>query len=153
MPDILIRQAKPNELPRIIYITKLAYKIPYKDGALTTKAHEPKNIKEVFAKKEFFALVAEYNNKIIGAVRYKFVEKNNIYLHRLAVLKTFRNKSVGSSLVREVEKTAKKKKAKKILLDCVREKKLPDYYEKLGYKTDEIKKHHDHHDVYMSKKI
>jgi len=71
----------------------------------------------------------------------------------LAVLKTYRNNSIGESLIKQAEAVARKKGITKILLDCAQEKKLPEYYKKLGYKIDIVKKHQDHHDVYMSKKI
>ena len=48
MPDISIKHAKLNELSHVKYITKLAYKIPYKNNTLITKSHEPKNIKDNF---------------------------------------------------------------------------------------------------------
>ena len=122
MLDIFIKHAKLNELSRVEYITKLSYKIPYKNNTLITKLHEPKNIKDSFLKKEFYVIVAVQDNKIVGAVRYKFIEKNQLYFYKLAVLKTYRNKSVGSMLIKEVEKVAERKGRTKILLDCAREK-------------------------------
>jgi len=75
MFDLFVKHAKLNELSRVKYITKLAYKIPYKNNTLITKSHEPKNIKDSFLKKEFYVIVAVQDNKIIGAVRYKFIKK------------------------------------------------------------------------------
>jgi len=121
MLDISIRHAKLNELPRVKYITKLAYKIPYKDNTLVTKSHEPKNIKDSFLKKEFHIIVAVYNNKIVGAVRYKFDNKGYLYFYKLAVLKTYRNLGIGSLLIGELEKVAVKKSCAMILLDCAHE--------------------------------
>ena len=89
----------------------------------------------------------------MGAVRYKFAEDNSLYFYKLAVLKTYRNKNIGSLLISEIKKVAKKKGCDKILLDCAQEKKIDVYYKKFGFKIDEIKKHQDHHDVYMSKAI
>lgn len=153
MSYISIRNAKSNELFRIKYITKLAYKIPYKENTPTTKPHKSNNIKINFFKKEFFVIVAILNNKIVGAVRYKFFEENSLYFYKLAVLKTHRNKGIGVLLVSQIEAIANKKGLTKILLDCMQEKKLPEYYKKLGYKIDKVKQHQDHYDVYMSKKI
>ncbi len=153
MNKIITRQAKLSELSRVSYITKLAYKIPYKENALVTKSHEPKDLAERFLKKEFFIIVVIIDSKIVGAVRYKFVEKSNLYLYQLAVLKTQRKKGIGAILISEIEKIAKKKGCDKITLDCAEEKKLAGYYQKFGFKIDEIKKHLDHHDVYMSKKV
>lgn len=156
MPKFSIRHAQISELPRVMLITKLAYKIPYKEGALITKSHEPVDIKIQFSNKNFFALIAVLDGKIVGAVRYKFLESGDIYLYKLAVLKSYRNRkirSIGNVLVDEVEKIAIKKKCKKLLLDCAQEKELTHYYKDLGYKVDKVKKHLDHHDVYMSKKV
>ncbi len=153
MFKISIRPIKLIELPRVLYITKLAYKVPFKKNTLITKSHEPKNIRESFLNKEFFVIAAIIKNKIIGSIRYKFVKNNNLYCYKLAVLKTFRNKGVGSSLINKLEKIAKIKKCRKILLDCAQEKKLPDYYKELGFKIDKVEKHLDHHDVYMSKSV
>jgi len=58
MSNLLFRHAKLNELPRVKYITKLAYKIPYKENSLITRSHEPNNLKDVFLSKEFFIIVA-----------------------------------------------------------------------------------------------
>lgn len=148
-----LRQAKLNDLARIIFITKLAYKVPYKKNTLITKSHEPKDIADQFKRKEFFIIVASYNDKIIGAVRYKFDKRGGLYFYKLAVLKTYRNLSIGSLLIGELEKIAVKKGCAKILLDCAQEKKLDDYYKKFGFKIDKVEPHLDHHDVYMSKKI
>lgn len=153
MKKILIRSAKFDDLSRISYITKLAYKTPFFKDTLITKSHQSKNIKEEFLNKEFFAVVVEYDKKIIGAVKYKIVKNKNIYLYQLVVLKTHRNKGIGLLLVNEVEKIAKMKKYRKILLDFAQEKKLAEFYQELGFKIDKIQKHHDHHDVYMSKLV
>jgi len=153
MSKISIRSAKFDDLSRVSYITKLAYKISFQKGTIVTKPHESKNIKEEFLNKEFFIIIAEYNKKIIGAVKYKFINNKDIYLYQLAVLKTHRNKGIGSLLVKETEKIAKKKKCKKILLDFAQEKKLAEFYKELGFKIDKIQKHHDHHDVHMSNSV
>ncbi len=153
MYSISFRHAKLNDLTRVKYITKLAYKISYKENSFITRSHEPNNLKDVFLSKKLFIIVATVDKKIVGAVRYKILEKNSLYIYKLAVLKTYRNKRIGESLIKQVEAVAKKKGFTKILLDCAQEKKLPEYYKKLGYKIDMVKKHQDHHDVYMSKKI
>ena len=153
MSYISIRHAKSNELLRIKYITKLAYKTPYKENTRTTKPHKSNNIKRNYFKKEFFIIVAVLDGKIVGAIRYKFSEENSLYFYKLAVLKTHRNKGIGALLVNQIEVVAKRKGLTKILLDCMQEKKLSEYYKKFGYKIDKVKRHQDHHDVYMSKKI
>jgi len=150
MNPVLIKKARINDLPRIKYITRLAYQVPYKGKTVITKPHESKNLKPDFQDKKFFALVAIFNSKIIGAVRYQ-IKNKNLYFFKLAVLKTFRQKGIGSLLIKRLEKIAQKKGCRKITLSCVQEKQLPQYYKKLGYKISTIKKHHQHHDVYMFK--
>ncbi|MCK5084406.1 MAG: GNAT family N-acetyltransferase [Candidatus Pacebacteria bacterium] len=76
-----------------------------------------------------------------------------MYFYKLAVLKTNRNKGVGKLLINQVEAVAKRKGIVKILLECMQEKELPEYYKKFGYRIDKVKRHQGHHDVYMSKKI
>ena len=83
MSDISIRHAKLNELLRIKYITKLAYKIPYRENTFITKSYESDNIKSSFLEKEFCIIVAVFNNKIVGAIRYKLFEKNSLYFYKL----------------------------------------------------------------------
>lgn len=153
MPNISIRHAKFIELPRIILITKLAYKIPYKENTITTKPHEPENVKQMFLNKKFFVLAAVCDDKIVGAARYEIREKSILYFFKLAVLKAYRKQHIGTLLVKKIESIAKRKKCGKIQLDCVKEKKLDGYYKKFGFKIDTIRKHHDYHEVYMSKKI
>jgi len=106
MLNISIRYAKLNELSRVKYITKLAYKIPHKDNILVTRLHEPKNIQDSFLKKEFYVLVTVCCNKIVGAIRFKLNEKNQLYFYKLAVLKMHRKKGISSTLVKEIEKIA-----------------------------------------------
>lgn len=153
MRKVEIRSAKLNEIPRVRYITKLAYKVPYKGDAFATKPHEPKDIKDRLEKKELSIFVAALDGKIVGAVRCEMRDHNQLYFHKLAVLKSYRKRGIGSMLIDTVEKFAWKKGCVKILLDCVREKKLDEYYLKLGYKIDSVKKHLDYHEVYMSKEL
>lgn len=153
MPKTAIKSAGVNDLARVIAITKSAYKAPYKKGGLITVSFESSDIKEKFLKKDFFVLTAIIDDKIVGAVRYKFDQDGNLYLYKLAVLKTYRRLGIGSLLINKLEKIARKKGCKKILLDCAKEKGLVEFYEKFGFQVDKVKKHQDHHDVFMSKAV
>ncbi len=153
MTKITIRQGRPAELRRVIAVTRMAYRIPYISGARTTIPHVPKNIHFRFHNKEFFTIVAIINGRIVGAVKYKMLANNVLYIYQLAVLKSCRNRGLGAKMVKCVERLARRKGCHRITLDCAREKRLPDYYKHLGYRTDKIRKHLDHHDVYMSKRI
>ena len=153
MTKILIRPAKYDELPRIKFITKLAYKIPYKAGALVTKPHESIEEDEKFKNKRISILVAHIEGKIVGAVRYRFDKPDNLYFFKLSVLKTYRNLGTGAALIGMLKKIAKKKGCKKITFDCAKEKRLDEYYKKLGFRIDRIEEKTNHHAVYMSKSI
>jgi GNAT superfamily N-acetyltransferase len=149
----IIRQAKLTEFSRVKAITKKAYSIPYKTNGLITTPHESENEKAQVLKKEVFILVAIVDNKIAGAVRYRFEGLNNLYFFKLAVLKTYRNKGIGASLINKLERVASQHNCKKVLLDCAREKKLDKYYEKLGFRVDKVEQRNKHCLVFMSKKI
>jgi ribosomal protein S18 acetylase RimI-like enzyme len=151
--NIKIRRAKINDLKRVIYITKRAYASPHKKGDLVTRSNEPLDVLDMFLNKRFGVIVAIHEDKIIGAIRYRVLDGKRLYFYKLAVLKGYRGNKIASRLVRRVEKIATKMKCKKIFLDCAKEKALPEYYQGHGYKIDRVKKHQNHHDVYMSKKI
>jgi ribosomal protein S18 acetylase RimI-like enzyme len=150
---ILIRKAKIEELSRINYVTNIAYKTPFVKNGIVTKAHKSKDLKDDFLSKKVGIIVAISSGKIVGVQKYKELDNKKLYIFQLAVLKTYRGKGIGSQLLKETEKIAKEKKLKMITLDCMKEKHLPEYYEKLGYKIDEVKKQKDYHMVYMSKTI
>ena len=153
MITIFIRQFKIRELIRVRYITKLAYKVPYKEETLITKPHESEDEENKIKNKEEFILVALIEDKIVGAVRYNFNELNNLYFFKLAVLKSYRKCGIGFLLINEIEKIAKKKGCKKVLLDCAQEKRLDEYYKKFGFSINKVEKKINHHAVYMSKSI
>lgn len=150
---IKIRSAKVEDLKRISYVTKLSWKKPYKKEGHINNFHERPDFVEHFLKKEIFILVAVFDNKIIGAIRYEFKNKEEIYFSKLVTMPSFRGQGVGAALVRELENIAQKRKIKKISLDVMAEKFLAPYYQSLGYKISKTVKHFDHHDVYMFKKI
>ena len=150
---ILIRKAKLEEINRVNYVTNIAYKSPFIKNGIVTKAHQSKDLKDDFISKKVGILVAVSSGKIVGVQKYKELDKNKLYIFQLAVLKTYRGKGIGTQLLKETEKIAKERKLKMVTLDCMKEKHLPEYYETLGYKIDEVKKQKDYHMVYMSKKV
>ncbi len=151
--SIKVRVAKIEDIPRISYITKIAYKSPFVLGGIVTKPHNNPSLYEDFTARKIYILVAEVDGKIVGAIRYSKIDNNKIYLSQLVVLKSYRGMKVGEKLIEGIEKTAIKKNFKKVTLDCMKEKHLDKYYKKLGYKIDDIKSVKDYHMVYMSKKI
>ena len=150
---IVIRKAKIDELSRVLYVTKIAYRSPFIRNGIVTKAHQSKELKDDFLSKKVGILVAIFLGKIVGVQKYKKLENKKLYIFQLAVLKTYRGRGIGTLLLKETEKIAKENKLKMVVLDCMQEKHLPEYYEKLGYKIDEVKKQKDYHIVYMSKKV
>lgn len=151
MHQIEIRLAKLNEIPRVKHVTQLAYEVPYKETGIATKPHEPKEIEEMIKRNDLFIFVAIQDGEIIGSIRCEIQKDAKLYFSMLAVLKEYRNQGVGSKLVETVEEFAKAKKCGYVVLDCLKEKKLDEYYEKRGYKINDTKEHNGHHEVYMSK--
>ena len=150
---IIIRKAKREELPRVSYVTNIAYKSPFIKNGIVTKPHQSKDLEADFLNKRIGILIAMASGKIIGVQKYKKIDDKNLYIYQLAVLKSYRSKGIGAKLLEETEKIARKENFKKITLDCMKEKHLSEYYASLGFKVDEIKKHKDYHMVYMSKKV
>lgn len=149
---IIIRKAKKEELSRVSYVTNIAYKSPFIKNGIVTKPHQSKELEADFLNKKVGILVAIISDKIVGVQKYKKID-NNLYIYQLAVLKSFRGEGIGAKLLEETEEIARKGNFKKITLDCMKEKHLPEYYMSLGFMVDEIKKHKNYHMVYMSKKI
>jgi len=152
MAEIKIRRAKSEDLDRVKSVTRQAYKIPIKPHGFVTRVAEPGTLRRDIADDRLSILVAVTDARIVGAIRYEATD-NDIYLFKLAVLKTFRKRGVASLLVGAVEKAAKKGGYGTVRLDCVEEKGLSAYYQKLGYGIDRVIDHGFYHGVYMSKKI
>src|SRR5680860_741544 len=150
---IIIKSANILDLSRIAYLTKIAYRSPYKKNAAVTKPHEAEDIVQNFLSKKIKILVASLNGKIVGAIKCEVRDKHNLYLYQLAVLKTFRCLGVGKALIERVELSAKKQGCIKVLLDCSKEKHLDEYYKKLGYNIYNIIKHEKYTAIHMFKKI
>lgn len=148
---IQIRPVKLNEVPRVQQITQLAYQIPYKEGGIVTNPHEPKDIEEKIKGSGIFIFVAVSDGEIVGAVRCEIQGNDRLYFSHLAVLEDYRNQGIGSRLVNVIEEFGKTKKLKYVALDCLKEKRLDEYYEKIGYKMDKIRKDKGRHEVFMSK--
>jgi ribosomal protein S18 acetylase RimI-like enzyme len=147
----VIRRAIFEDLPRVSYVTNMAYRTPFIKNGVITKAHQ-KDMKNEFSSKKIEIMVAEVAGKIIGAVKFKKVN-DTLYFYQLALLKTYRKKGVASKLIESIETLAIKRKLRKVSLDCMQEKGLPAYYERLGYKIDKIEKHKTNHIAYMSRNL
>ena len=154
MAKVVIRKMKLDELPRVISVTRRAFNVPFLEGGIISDYKESENLKEMVENKKIFILAVLYDDKIVGAVRYKpTANGQNIYSFRLAVLKSYRHMGIGSKLIKRVEKITKKLGYKKVKLDCILEKGLFPYYKKFGYRVFNIKKHENHYDDFMYKKV
>jgi ribosomal protein S18 acetylase RimI-like enzyme len=150
MNNIIIRPAEYEEFSLVLELTREAYAVPYKEGSRSSRPHENEGEEKNFLNGKFFVLLAEKDSVICGVVRYRF-DDDSTYLYNLAVPEQYRRQGIGKSLVEAVSGVARKKGFTKLKLDCMEEKGLPAYYNKLGFVIDKTKKHHDHHDVYMSR--
>lgn len=148
-----IRKAKIADLKRVSYITKIAWKKPYNEHGVVYGFSESLDLAEQIRKRNIFILVATLDNKIIGAIRYEFLNKNQIYFSKLVTLPSYRGVGVGQALINKLESIAQKEKVKKISLDVMEEKLLVPYYKKIGYKVLRKVKFLNHHEVYMFKNL
>ncbi len=92
------------------------------------------------SKKDDFALVAEFENELIGAVWVRIV---NDFGHiddktpslSIAICKPFRGKGVGSELMKQMLKRLKDKGYQQTSLSVQKENYAVKMYKKLGYKV------------------
>jgi len=151
--QIKIRYCKSSELLKMISLTAEAYNVPYKLGAIMNRPYE--NLRKIKddIKNGTKILVAEKNGNLVGAVRFEPESPNILKLNRLAVLPEHRNKEIGALLVNSVLKIAKEQNFRIVAIEVMEEKGLVSFYEKLGFKVKSRKKHQNHQDVFMEKRI
>ena len=150
---IKIRYCKSSELLKVISLTSKAYAVPYRVGGVVN------NYQEILEKvkndigRGIKILVAEKNNNLIGAVRFVPINASKLKFGRLAVSSIHRRKGVGAELINSVLEIAREQNYKTVALDVMEEKGLIPFYEKFGFKVKNRKKHQNHHDVFMEKRI
>ena len=127
-------------------MTRRAYLYPYKDGCPVTKPKEPAVLSG-----QVGVLAAYRLGRIVGAVRYEIRGRRELYFFHLAVLSRWRCRGIGSALVKAAEEVAAKNRCRQVSLFCLFEKKLPCFYEKLGYKKGKIQKCGRFRGVFMGK--
>lgn len=81
---------------------------------------------------DFHYITVYHDNKCVGCVRY-LINQDKAILGRLAVLKEYRNKGLGRSLVLKCEQEIKKHLVNEIHLHA-QETKIA-FYKKLGYEA------------------
>ena len=150
---IRTRLYRTNELFRIVSLINRSYDVAYKPGKMTIEARETINKIKRRIKLGNRILVAKKNDRILGAVCYRSVNKRELKLSRLAVLSRYRRKGIGSLLIKKVTDIARRNDHKIISLDVAEEKGLVPFYKKFGFKVKSKKKHQNHYDIFMEKKI
>ena len=79
-------------------------------------------------------IVAEIDNKVVGQ-QFIIEDQWRGFLFRLSIRKQYRDKGIGTLLIKEAEKRLKRKGIKEVSF-YVREQRFPklkNYYKKLGY--------------------
>lgn len=76
-----------------------------------------------------FSFIAKENNKVCGMITGHSYY-NEVYIEDLIVLKEYRNKNIGSALIRKVEEHFKDRKFENINLTTY-EFQAPKFYEKM----------------------
>ena len=150
---IIIRYCEPLELLKVISLTAEAYAISYKIGGVVNNFHETLEKIKNDINRGMKILIAEENNNLVGAVRFAPIGADKLKLGRLAVSPVYRRKGVGAKLINSVLEIAREQDFKTVALDVMEEKELVPFYEKFGFKVKSRKKHQNHHDVFMEKRI
>jgi len=140
-----IKRPSKEEALRVKLLTKRAYAYPYKVGGAITKPKEPEW-------ETGRTLAAYFGTRMVGAIRYQ-IRGKELYFYRLAVLKRWRCRGIGSALVAAVEGVAKAKGCRNVSLFCLIGKCLPSFYAKMGYKTVKKAKMGRLDAVFMSKAV
>jgi predicted GNAT family N-acyltransferase len=97
------------------------------------KGTEKDNIE--FEKNTFHAMAYSQNNEIVGVARLNLLPNNDAQVRFMAVANNQQGKGVGSKLLEYLEKIAKAKGAKTIILQA-REPAI-DFYKKHHYQIEE----------------
>lgn len=149
--NLRIRKPEYNELPEVARITRLSFKMDKKMGLPAFR--EDGDWKKKYKDGNIGILIAVSGDKIIGTMRHHSLYKNALYLYALAVLKSFRNRGVGSTLIRASEKIAKRRHLKRMLFSTALPRNLVPHYKKLGYKIKLRLSHAGNEHVYMYKNL
>lgn len=144
----MIRLAKHEDVNHIIEITKACAKHMINNSIFQWNEYYPNNhaFKIDVERNELY--VIEINKSIVGCivistlidkeylpVKWLTKNKNNIYIHRLAIHPEFQGKGLAQKLMNFAEKYAKKNNFSSIRLDTFsKNKKNQLFYELRGYK-------------------
>ncbi len=135
MKEATIRKAKQSDVNSIYSLGKGIKEL---DFSKNYPFHSKTDLREYIKnKKDDIILIAEMENKIIGFLYAKIIERHEggwCVLDNLAVKKEHRRHGVGTKLLKELYKTMKKQKLHyaQLLVD-VNHKKARKFWKKMGY--------------------
>jgi len=137
-----VRLAKESDIDQIVSVVNTANKAFYRGIIPPEKFRDPfitrEHLAGDFQKWHFF--VCEDRERIIGTAALERSDPQTGSVYRLYVLPTFHRRGVGSALMMEVERKAKKVGLKRLRLRVmIKADWAISFYQKIGYsRVDEI---------------
>jgi ribosomal protein S18 acetylase RimI-like enzyme len=141
MENILIRQAKKQDIPIINSLTKEMHKFL---GRMVGKEFSDKELKdeEIKVSELKGVLVAEdlTKKKVVGYISFSQKTEENewygkhLYLYEFGVTKEYRGKGIGEKLMNKVIQVCKKKNLNIKVDTLIKNKKTIEFYRKIGFK-------------------
>ena len=141
MENILIRQAKKQDIPIINSLTKEMHKFL---GRIVEKEFSDKELKdeEIKVSELKGILVAEDSKKkkVVGYISFSQKSEEDewygkhLYLYEFAVTEEYRGKGIGEKLINQVIRMCKKKNLNIKVDTLIKNKKIIEFYRKMGFK-------------------
>lgn len=131
-----IREMTAKDIPSVLPLY-IAYYNEHEDGCwneLTAK----KRIGQVLDTNDFYGLIAENENSVLGFAMGYFKQYDDIVeytLDEIVIDSECQNKGIGSMLIKELEQRVKAKGASCVELQAVNDEMHEHFYGKLGYKN------------------
>lgn len=152
----MIEKATINDAEKITFIVNKSNKEHYKN--IISKEHfkDPvvslEKILEDFNRMDFF--IYKINSEIVG-VSSLMINENIGVICKMYVLPEYQNKGVGTELMKDLEKKAKKLKLKKLRLLAIwsNNQRIIQFYEKFGFEIVEKIEREWAIDCIMEKKL
>ena len=114
--EINIRRIKKNDMNEVIDLLQSLSKYN------PNKKNYPLIYKEFFSQQNVFSIVAIFNNKIIGygsiVIETKIRGGRKGHIEDIVTHQKYRKKQIGSKIINNLLKIAKKKECYKISLEC-----------------------------------
>ncbi len=105
-----IRRLKLQDIPELVKLVKGETAVEDYPGEYSAKV-----FRQMLKEKETIVLVAEKNKKIVAFQEFKIDHaQKRIYLETIVVSRKHRGQGIGSILMEEVERLAKKKKYRRL---------------------------------------